>query len=215
MHLKRHKAPKKWPIPRKGSVYIVRPSSNLKKGIPVLIIIRDILKLAQNKKETKKAIYEKNILLNKKPLRDEKYGALLFDVITIVPSGKNYRVEMSENGKFKIEEIKKQDSETKVSKIVGKKILKGKKTQLNLMDGKNFLSNLKCNINDSVVVEFDKEKIGKCISLKENSKAIVFDGKHTGKSGIINKIDNKKKKVEMKINEKVINVLIKQIMVLE
>ena len=53
MHLKRQKIPKKWPVPRKGTTYVVKPSFNLKHGIPILVILRDILGLAQNKKEVK------------------------------------------------------------------------------------------------------------------------------------------------------------------
>ncbi|RLG15673.1 hypothetical protein DRN69_02690, partial [Candidatus Pacearchaeota archaeon] len=106
MHLKRQKVPKNWPIERKGTAYVVRPRSNLNKGIPILIILRDLLKIAQNKKEVKKALHLKQILLNGKAVRDEKQSVLLFDIITIVPSKKNYRIELSKNKKFKFTEIK-------------------------------------------------------------------------------------------------------------
>jgi|TARA_Y100000034_G_C6873921_1_gene399358 small subunit ribosomal protein S4e len=215
MHLKRQKIPKKWPVPRKGTAYIVRPSFNLKNGIPILVILRDILKLAQNRKEVKKAIHEKNILLNSKPITDEKNSALLFDIIKVVPSKKNYRIELSENGKFEINEIKESEANKKTSKIVNKKILKGKKEQLNLIDGRNFISKIKCNINDSVLIDLTKKDIGKCIPLKEKSNAIVFEGKHSGKKGKVNKINPERKMVELDIKDKKINVLIKQLMVVE
>ena len=83
MYLKRQKAPKKWPIPRKGTTYVVRPKFNLTRGIPILIVLRDMLKITQNKKETKKAIYLKKILVGKKPVKDEKQSISLFDIITI------------------------------------------------------------------------------------------------------------------------------------
>ena len=58
-HLKRQNAPKSWPIPRKGTTFVVRPNFGFSKGIPLLIILRDMLKIAENKKEVKKAIYMK------------------------------------------------------------------------------------------------------------------------------------------------------------
>ncbi len=215
MHLKRQKIPKKWPVPRKGTTYVVKPSFNLKNGIPILVILRDILGIAQNKKEVKKAIHEKNILLNNKPIINEKHSALLFDIITIVPSKRNYKVELSENGKFKLNEIKEIEAGKKISKIINKKILKGKKEQLNLIDGRNFISTIKCNINDSVLIDFKKKGSEKCLSLKEKSNVIVFEGKHAGKKGIVNKINQERKIAELDIQGEKINVLIKQLMAIE
>ena len=223
-HLKRQKVPKKWPIPRKGTKFVVR-ASNLKSGIPILVVLRDILKIAQNRKEVKKAIHEKNILINNKLVIDEKKSVLLFDVMEIVSSKKYYKLELSENGKFKVNEIKENEGLQKVSKIVNKKTLKGKKTQLNLNDGRNFLSEIKCKVNDSVLVNLKDSKIESCLELKENSKAIIFEGKHAGKEGMIKKIEEKKKIAEIEVDtlkgipkghdasKKIVNVLIKQFMV--
>jgi ribosomal protein S4E len=44
-HLTRQEVPREWPIPRKGSVYVVRPDKEIEKGIPILILLRDVLKL--------------------------------------------------------------------------------------------------------------------------------------------------------------------------
>lgn len=215
MHLKRQKAPKNWPIKRKGTAYIVRPNFNIQKGLPILIILRDILKITQNRREAKNTLHAKHILLNNKIIRDEKNIALLFDVIKIIPLKKYYRMDLSEKGKFIIKEIKESESNYKISKIINKKTLKGKKIQLNLSDGKNFLLDIKCNPGDSVLINLEKGKIEKCLPLTEKKKVIIFAGKHSGERGVINKIDLKNKMVELNINKKTINVLIKQIMVIE
>lgn len=214
-YLKRQMIPKNWPIKRKGSAYVVRPNFNMNKGIPILIILRDILKVAQNRKEVKKAIHSKHILLNNKTVIDEKNSALLFDTITIIPLKKYYRIELSEKGKIQITEIKEDEAGKKIAKIVNKKILKGKKTQLNLSDGRNFISNLKCHINDSVLINLEKRGIEKCLPLKEKEKVIVFAGKHSGEKGIVSKMKSESKAVEVNINEKKINILIKQLMAVE
>ena len=215
MHQKRQKVPKRWPIHRKGTAYIVKPSFNLRRGIPILIILRDILQLAQTRKEVKKAIHLKQILLNNKAVTDEKNTALLFDIITIIPSKKYYRVELSEKGKFSVEEVEKSESDKKAAKIINKKILKGKKTQLNLSDGRNFLSEIKCNVNDSVLINLKNRKIEKCLPLKEKAKAVVFRGKHAGERGIVKELNYEKKIVKLNVDNKEVNVLIKQLMVVE
>lgn len=214
-HLKRQKVPKNWPIPRKGSTYVVRPNLNINKGIPILIILRDLLKIVQNRKEAKKAIHAKNILHNNKIIKDEKNSVSLLDIITIVPLKTHYRVELSEFGKFSLEKIKEDEAKHKIVKVIDKKVLRGKKTQLNLSDGRNFISSLKCKTNDSVLINLKEKKIEKCIPLKEKAKVIVFAGKHSGNKGLIEKIDLKRKMVKVVNERKRINVLIKQLMVIE
>ncbi|MEK6925675.1 MAG: hypothetical protein AABW50_00190 [Nanoarchaeota archaeon] len=215
MHLKRNKAPKNWPIPKKGTTYIARPDSRIKDSIPIIILIRDLLKIAENRKEVKKAIHEKNIILNDKPVIDEKQGVYLLDKITIVPTKKHYQLILSEQGKFDLEEIKEDKSHEKISKVINKRILKGKKVQLNLWDGKNFLSDIKCDTNDSVIIDFKGKKIKKCVPLKEKTEVLVFAGKHTGKKGTLISLDKKNKVAEINAKEGKIDILIKQIMAVE
>ncbi len=215
MHLKRQKAPKNWPIHRKGTKYVVKPKSDLKRGISLLIILRNMLKIVQNRKEAKKAIHLQHIWLNNRPARDEKETVLLFDVIKIVPAKKSYILDLTEKGKITVSEIKNNESDKKVAKIINKKILKRGKIQVNMSDGRNFLSDIKCNTNDSALINLEKKKIEKCIPLKENAEIIVFAGKHAGKKGIARKIDLEKKMVEIKTKDKKINVLIKQVMAIK
>lgn len=216
MHLKRQEIPKSWPVYRKGTKYVIRPDSNLESGIPLLIILRDMLKIVQNRKEARRVIFLKQILMNNKVPKDEKNPVLLFDTISLIPAKKNYRLDLSEKGKFELKEINESEINRKVVKVVDKKILKGKKVQLNFQDGRNILSDIKCGVNDSVLINFMEKKMEKCLPLKENSKAIVFAGKHSGKRGDIKSLDRKKKIVELETNDKEkINVLLKQIMVVE
>ena len=215
MHLKRHQVPKNWPIKRKGTLYVVRPNSRLSNGIPILIALRDVLKLAQNRNDVKKIISNKQILLNGFPVKDEKNSLSLFDVLTIVPSKEIYKLTLSEKGKFVIEKADYEKRDFKICKVVNKKILKGKKVQLNLSDGRNFISNISCKVNDSVLVNLNKKKIDKCLPLKEKARVLVFAGKHSGKKAKISKLDLEKKTAELDYKEGKINVLIKQLMVIE
>ena len=214
-HLKRQEAPKNWPIPRKGTVYIAKPMSELSTSIPLLIVLRDLLKIAQNRREIKRSIHQKQILINSKNVKDEKAGLHLFDTISIIPLKKNYRVELTKTGKFEVREISEKESSHKIAKIINKKTLNGKKTQLNLSDGRNFLSEMKCNVNDSVLINSKEKKIEKCLPLKENSKVLIFSGKHSGEIGIIKSIDRDKKMINFDSENSKVNVLIKQLMIIE
>ena len=210
--MKRQSVPKNWPVPRKGTAFVARPISG---EIPILVVLRDMIKIANNRKEVKKALHMNNILINGKSVKEDKIGVSLFDIVTIVPSKKNYIIDLKQNGKFTIEEIDEKNVGHKVAKVIDKKVLKGKKTQLNLSDGNNFLSDLKCKTNDSVVIDFKTKKPIKCLDLKEKANVIIFAGKHAGKKGVIEKLIPERKMAKLKIGENSINVLIKQLMVTE
>lgn len=211
-HLKRHAVPKTWPIARKGTTFVVKNSS---KGIPILIVLRDMLKIAQNRREVKKAIHMKHLIISNKIVNDEKKCLELFDILTIVPAKKNYKLILSEKGKYALEEISEKESKEKIAKIVDKKSLKNKKIQLNLWDGRNYISDIKCEVNESVIIDLEKNKIKKCIPLKEKAKVLIIGGKHAGFSGVIEKLKPELKMAEIKTKENKFNVLIKQLMVVE
>jgi len=214
-HLKRQSSPKSWPIERKGTTYTVKSNFNFREGVPVLIILRDMLKLAQNRSEVKRILHSKQILVNEKKVKDEKNNVLFLDTLSILPLKKYYRLELSENGKFYLNEIKESETTKKIAKLINKKILKGKKVQLNLSDGRNFLSDIKCDINDSLEINLKEGKIEKCLHLKEKAKIVVFAGKHIGKGGEVVSLNLEEKTAKVKINEKEINILINQLMVVE
>lgn len=215
MHLKRQEVPKNWPIYRKGTKYVVRPEFNAQRGVPFLIVLRDMLKVVQNRKEAKRVIHLRQVLMNNKQVSDEKNSVTLYDTITLIPSKKYYRMEILDGGKFSLVEIKESEANHKIVKLANKKILRGKKIQLNCEDGMNFISDMKCNINDSLLVNFKDKKVEKCISLKEGSMVFVFSGKHSGKSGLVKKIYQEKGISEIDIEGKTISVLIKQFIVIK
>lgn len=214
--MKRYKIPRSWPLPRKGKTYVAKPRFGENEGLPILIILRDILKIAQTRKEVKRAIHLNKILINGRQARDEKNTLVLFDTLSILPMKKHYRLELNEKGKFELVEINEKESLKKVSKVRDKKMLKGSKIQINLSDGRNFLSDLKCNVGDSVVINLKDKKIDDKLPLEEKAKVLVFAGKHAGKKGKIKgmKEDVKMAEVETEDKEK-INVLTKQIMAIE
>jgi small subunit ribosomal protein S4e len=211
-YLKRHSIPKNWSVPRKGTKYVICPESNIKLGVPVLILLRDLLKIAKNRKEVKKVIHERAILINGSIVKSEGQSLTLFDILTIVPSKENYKINLNEKGKFFAEKIK--DADFKVSKVIKRTKLKNNKIQINLSDGRNFLSEEKCNTHDSALINLKKNQIEKILPLKEKAKIFVFAGKHTGKQGEVIKVDQEHKMIEAKDNDFVFKALIKQSIVI-
>ncbi len=206
MHVKRQKVNKSWPIPRKGTKYVVVTSHEKKNGVPILIIVRDILKLAKNRKEVKKILSQKIVSLNGKNVNKDNQVAVPFDIITI--GKKKYELSFSENRKFTVKET---DKTEKVLKVTGKKILKNKKVQLNLIYGKNIISDEKVEVGNSVIIK--ENKIVKILPVEVGKTAVVISGKHIGREGEIKKIEDKIAVLNSKGEN--INVPIKIIMVIK
>lgn len=206
MHNKRQTISKSLPIPRKGTKYIVVASHEKKNGIPLLIILRDMLKIARNRKEAKKILNSGAVSINDKIIKKENFSVLPFDILKI--GEKNYELTFSDKGKFTIKETTKKE---KILKVISKKILKKKKIQLNLMYGWNIIANEKVNVGDSVII--DKGKIIKIIPLEKGREAVIFAGKNKGRYGKISKLENKM--ASLSCENKTINVPAKNILVIK
>jgi len=206
MHIKRQNLTKTWPIPRKGTKYIVVASHDKKNGIPLLVILRDILRIAVNRRETRKMLQEKLVYINGKQTKKEKFSVLPFDIIKI--GDKSYELGFSDKGKFEVRETSRKEM---ILKVVGKKILKNKKVQLNLLYGKNLISDENVKIGDSVVIK--ENKIVETLHLEKGREAIIFAGRYKGKYGIIEKMENKMAVLECE--KKKINIPIENITVVK
>lgn len=220
MHLKRNKIGKSWPIPKKGTKYVAMSTHNQTESISLIVVARDILKIVRNKKELKKIINEKQVLINQKQIRDINYPVCLFDILTLLSSNKNYKASLSEIKKISFVEVSEKESQVKIFKVKSKKILSGKKVQLNLMHGKNIISKEKADVGDSVVFNFKENKIEKIIPMQKGKQAFVTKGKHAGVKGTIENIIERggKNIAKIKISnpnskESKINVWVKNLIV--
>lgn len=193
------------------------PSHNKNESIPLVIILRDILKIINTKKELKKILNEKQILINQKLIRDTNYPVNLFDILTIVREKKNYSVILSEFHKFEFKEISDEQALKRVYKILNKKILSQGKIQLNLMQGRSVISDKPIKTNDSIILNLKNNNIEKIISLEKGSTGYAFKGKHTGISGKILDIINQggKKLAILDFNSDKVNVWIKNLIVIK
>ena len=178
--------------------------------MPLLFILRDLMKISQNKKETKKILSSEKVRVNGKIVRDVNFPLTLFDTLTI--ENKNFRIKIK-NNKFDFSEIKEFEN-NKIVKVIGKKILHGNKIQINLSDGRNILTKEKINVGDSTLINLTDNKIEKVFSLKTGAKAIVLSGKHISKEGKIESVDENRGLCLLDVGDKKINVKIDNLMVL-
>jgi len=211
MYQKRISMPRSWPLPRKGKKYIIMPKTNykLEYSIPLVVLIRDILKLANNSNETKKIIKSGEIEVNNQTIKDEKSAAGLFDIITIKKINKSYIVLLTNKGKLFLKETK---DKIKISKVIGKKILNKGKTQINLFGGQNLITKDKINVNDSLLFDLDKKKT-KILALEKNCEVFIIAGRDRGAKAKVHEV--KQNKVLIKIEGKQSEIPTKNVVVVE
>jgi len=208
--LKRVAAPKWWPIERKTKKFIIssRGPHQKQMSLPLLILVRDVFKLAETNKEAKRIIKRGEILVDGKKRKDPKFGVGLLDVIEIPVLEKVWRA-IPKNG-LSFVEISKEESKVKICKIMNKKTLKGNKTQLNLHDGRNLLTDENYSTNDSLLIELPEQKVIEHIKFEQSSTVIVIGGSNAGKIARIKNIEKNRVWLD---NEKFFEVPKKLVMV--
>ncbi len=186
--LKRLNTPKFLQIKRKTGKYFVKPSPGPHKNrfcLPLLHIVRDLFKIADNYDEAKKLIARGMFWVDGKPVYDIKYPVGLMDVLTIKKANRHFRILPSRYHQFKILEISEEASKFKLCKINNKTTIKGGHIQLNLHDGKNILVRVQdprnpkedvYNTMDVLKISLPDLQILKVIKFKEGNIATIYAG---------------------------------------
>jgi len=199
MHMKRYAIPKYWKMERKGEKFAVTPRAGPHRKdtcIPLLVILRDILKLSENAKEAKKILKSSEVLVDKKPRKDPNYPIGLMDILEIPDISKAFRVNVNRQGLF-LEEVKPAEAKRKLCRIQNKRVVRGGIFQLNLHDGRNILTDKNVyRTNDSLLIELPGQKIVKHFKFDKNAPALIISGKNMGIRGKIAKIFNRKTMLE-------------------
>ncbi len=204
-HLSRHKAPKVWPISTKERRWIARPlpgPHKLKNCITLNLLLKNIMKQAKTTRDVKKILNDKKILIDNKPRKDYRLPLGLMDTISVPELDEYYRLFIDEKGKFFLLPLKKEEANIKPYKIIGKKILKNKKIQLNLYDGKNLLVDKNdYQVGDTILLDLSKNKITTHIKFDKGNLIFLTGGKHIGRVGVLEDINKQLGIIKIKIKD--------------
>ncbi len=152
-----------------------------------MMVIRDMLKLVDNAREAKRALYEGKVLVDGKAQKDYKLPVGIFDVISVPAKGEQYRILKDEKGMFYLS-LLEPGAVRKLARIENKTFINGKKQQLNLSDGSNKLAEGDFNVGDSLVLSIPDKQIEEKIGFEVGNLAMVVGGSHSGQTGKIKEI---------------------------
>ena len=188
-HQKRVAAPTSWPITRKTHHWVVGANAGSHSkgtGVPLLVVVRDMLKIANTGKEARTIINEGNIFVDGVKRTDYKHMVGLFDIVSIPTTNEYYRVLFDAQNRFNL--YKEDANALKLCRINDKTVVKKGAVQLNLHDGSNILASNEYNTIDTVILGFPDRKIIKHISYKPGNLAMIVGGEHSGEIGKIKQI---------------------------
>ncbi|ELY45874.1 30S ribosomal protein S4e [Natronorubrum tibetense] len=192
-HQKRLSVPKSWPVERKTETFTVKAGAGPhgKDGVPLVVLLRDVLGYVDSKKEARYALSEDAILVNGKPINDEQRPIGMFDIVAFPGREEYYRVFPDEGGRLALTEIDAEAAGSRLGKIKGKQQVPGGKTQLTLHDGTNVIvdDENEYNSDDSIVVDNEDKSIVAHFPFEEGALVTAVRGNHGGKIGEIDAID--------------------------
>ncbi len=192
-HMKRLSMPKTYVVKRKGITWIAKPlpgKHTLENGYPFVSLLRDVLKIVNDKKEAKQLIKQKLIEVDGLVPKDLNTIVGLNDLVHLVAEKTFYRMSIVK-GKLVAIQVKAEEAKAKYCKIVGKTFLKKGKIQLNLHDGRNYIITKeedKFKLGDVLKLSLPKQKLEGVIKLEKGTKCYVAFGKHSGETGVLEEI---------------------------
>jgi len=200
-HLKALAAPRFWPVLRKEYTWTVKPSPGphpISRSIPLLIIVRDVLRYAKTAREARRLIVEGHFKIDGRVRKNYKYPVGLMDVLEIVDTGEAYRMIPVPVKVMDLIPISKEEAAYKLCRIENKTTVKGGHIQLNLHDGRNIVIRVEDPKNPveakqyktlgTVKIGLPGQEIQEYIPLEEDILAIISGGRNVGRIGRIKSI---------------------------
>jgi len=170
--------------------------------MPITIILRDNLGVAETRREAKIIASDGKIYVDGKARREDKFPVGIMDVVSLPDAGKYFRVVPSQKG-FILHSIPKEETCFKLCRVENKTIVENGHVQLNLHDGSNVLVKVAdpktsredvYDAFDTVKLSLPDRQILEHIKMKDKAYVLITGGKNVGKYGRIVKIDEAKGK---------------------
>ena len=198
--LKRLNTPAHLQIKRKHGKFFVNPSAGPHPSrfcLPLLHIVRDLLKIVDSHREAKKLIGLGHFKIDGKIVRNKLFPVGLMDILSIEKINKHYRILPDSHHGLILHEVSEEESIYKLCRIKNKKTIKGGHIQLNLHDGRNIIIKVQnpkkpkediYQRMDVLKISLPEQEILKILKFKENNLAIIMSGKNIGQIGKISNI---------------------------
>lgn len=192
-HTKRIAVAKAVPVhdkKKKGRMWIAntRPGTHTaKKSMPLVVLLRELLGVAENAKEVKIILGDRKVLVDGVPRTDHRFPIGYMDLVSMPAADEYYRIGIN-RGKLVPEKVEKDECATKFLKVTGKKTLKANKINISLHDGRNLSADNNVSVGDTIEFDIEGKRIKKLHKFDKGAKCVITDGKHSGTSVVVEEI---------------------------
>jgi len=191
-HLKRMPAPRALKIKRKAAYWAVKPSPGphpLERSIPLLSLIRDFLRIADNAREAVALLSGGEVRVDGRVVRSAKFPVGLMDVVSLPARKENYRILLDARGKLVPVSIEAAEASWKLCRVEDKTTLRGGLVQLNLHDGRNLLAPKRSPPTGATLkLKLPKQEIVGELPREPGNVALLIGGQHVGEIGHLEQI---------------------------
>lgn len=172
-----------------SGTFAPRPSSGphkLRESLPLIVLLRNRLKYALNKREVTSIVMQRTIKVDNKVRTDSNYPTGFMDVVKIERTGENFRILYDAKGRFAIHRISEEESSYKLCKV--KKMQLGNKGIPFIVthDGRTIrYPDPLIRPNDTVKVNVETGKIEGFVKFEVGNVAFITGGHNMGRVGVI------------------------------
>ena len=188
-HQKRLSAPDSWPIERKEKTFTVKSDAGPhgESGVPLLILLRDVLGYVDSRKEARYALDSGAVLVNGDATVSTDRPVGMFDILAFTEREEYYRVFPSEGGRLSLTPIDADAAASRLGKVVGKTDT-GDGFQYTLHDGTTLVADGSYGTNDSLVIDNDTKEVVANFTYEEGALVTAVAGEHAGEIGTLDAI---------------------------
>ncbi len=186
-------ASSKLKIPRKTNFWSVTPTPGPHKkeeSIPILIALRDYLKLGDKEREITRILNNGDVKIDGKIIKDRRFPVGFMDVISIKSIDNTFIVLYDNKGKLIISANPEENNDVKLLRIKSKSIIEKGKIQLGFHNGHSMITDRKDLKNDdTLLIKLPNMEIQDVLKMVPGNKAFIIGGSHVGEVGTIKSID--------------------------
>lgn len=195
-HVKRLAAPPTWHLERKKHKWAVRSAPGphpFARSVPLGAVIRDQLHFCDTLAEARRIIGAGKVLVDGRHPRNYKLPVGVMDVVSFPEMKEHYRMLLDTHGRLKLVRLKAGEETWKLVRIENKTMVKNKRIQLNLHDGRNILMDTnQYKTGDVLKIGLPDQNIIESYPFQPGSIALMLGGAHAGTTARIKEIEVKR-----------------------
>ncbi len=181
---KRAEVPSFWKILKKDKRFVVRthPGPHPKSySYPLLILLRDILSMTKNSRETQVVLNDGKIRVDGRIVRSPSFPVGMMDVVDIPAIKKSFRIVPNKGG-LAATEIPENENDVKICLVKNKLTTRGAKVVCGLHDGRVIYPAAEVDIRpgDSCIVKLPSQEFQASYRLSKGHLGLLIRGERSG-----------------------------------